>query len=42
MDDDDNKWKEMLKEVDKNGDGVVDFEEFSSAIERFITESYHF
>jgi Ca2+-binding EF-hand superfamily protein len=38
--DDDEKWKKIIKEVDTNGDGVIDFEEFCNAIDSFITKSY--
>jgi Ca2+-binding EF-hand superfamily protein len=39
---DDEKWRDLLKEVDVNGDGKISFKEFSDAIESFITKSYNF
>ena len=33
----DEKWRQMLSEVDINGDGLISFDEFSKAIEGFIT-----
>jgi Ca2+-binding EF-hand superfamily protein len=33
---DEGKWKELIKGVDTNGDGLVSFEEFCGAIESFI------
>lgn len=29
-------WKEVVKEVDKNNDGVISFEEFQAMMSRFI------
>lgn len=37
---DEEKWKEIIESVDKDGDGQVSFEEFCSAIESFIQETY--
>jgi Ca2+-binding EF-hand superfamily protein len=37
MDDlEDARWREIIKEVDSNGDGVVSFQEFCNAVESFI------
>ena len=33
---DNNMWKEMLNEADKNGDGVIDFEEFKDLLKKMI------
>ena len=32
----DKKWKQILSEIDQNGDGVIDFEEFNKGIHGFI------
>ena len=37
MDEDMKLWKAMLQDVDKNGDGMINYEEFESSIEQFIT-----
>jgi len=33
---DDEKWKKIIQEIDKNGDGVVTLEEFTEAVETMI------
>ena len=30
------KWKDILKEVNKNNDGVIDFKEFSDKINNYL------
>lgn len=37
---DNQKWKSILQEVDKNGDGLISFEEFTDAIMGFIDNIY--
>lgn len=34
---DDKKWREIISQIDKNGDGRVSFAEFEEACDRFIT-----
>lgn len=33
---DNNMWKEMINEADKNGDGVIDFQEFKELLKKLI------
>ena len=35
---DNEKWKDVLGNVDANGDGVITFEEFCNAFDDFITK----
>ena len=37
---DDEKWREILDEVDKDKDGKISFQEFNGAIEKFINKIY--
>jgi len=34
---DNEKWEDIIKDVDKNGDGLISFEEFTNAINLFIS-----
>lgn len=34
---DNDKWEDIIRDVDKNGDGLISFEEFTDAINLFIT-----
>ena len=34
---DNQKWKDIISQIDKNGDGRVSFVEFEQAVETFIT-----
>ena len=38
---DDKKWKRIIAEVDTNGDGEIDLQEFGAAMEKFISLSYN-
>lgn len=35
----DNKWEEALKEVDINGDGLIDLFEFRSIFKKMLVDS---
>jgi Ca2+-binding EF-hand superfamily protein len=37
---DNEKWRDMIKEFDHDGDGRISFHEFIHAIEGFITKLY--
>ena len=38
---DDKKWRDIIAEVDENGDGEIDFKEFENALNKFIDSSYN-
>jgi Ca2+-binding EF-hand superfamily protein len=38
---DDKKWTNILNEIDVNGDGFIDFEEFKKGIHAFIDGSFN-
>jgi hypothetical protein len=37
---DENLWKQLLKEADKNGDGVVSYDEFSLTMNEMVRKSW--
>ena len=37
---DNEKWIELLKDVEQNDDGLIEFEQFCTAVTRFIDHSY--
>jgi Ca2+-binding EF-hand superfamily protein len=38
---DDELWDEVIREVDNNRDGTIDFEEFSDVMNRLLQRKYH-
>ena len=38
---DDDLWEEVIREVDNNRDGSIDFEEFSDVMTRLLQRKYH-
>ncbi len=39
MSKDQSVWKEIISEVDLNGDGQIDFEEFKQMVGVFVTDT---
>ena len=40
IDQDENKWKNILQKIDTKGDGMVDQKDFTGAINEFIEGAY--
>jgi len=38
---DDERWTNILKEIDVNGDGIIDYEEFKNGIHKFVEGNYN-